>query len=112
MAYSTGILRERVVVQNRTASTEGTYGRNSAGTTWEDTTTLWAAVDFSRGIKSMREGALDAYDTIMVRTRWCPELTRESRLVWDGRHWNIQSYHAVRQDNTIQITATEIVSNA
>jgi hypothetical protein len=41
--------------------------------------------------------------------RWNNIVTRDSRLQCDGVTYQIQSLHADRQANTIQITATEIV---
>ena len=58
----------------------------------------------------MRDGALDAYDTVMVRTRWRDDLTRNSCLGIDGVVYQIQSYHADYQANTIQITAIETIT--
>jgi hypothetical protein len=41
--------------------------------------------------------------------RWNNVVTRDSRLQHGGVTYQIQSLHADHQDNTIQITATEIV---
>ena len=60
-------------------------------------------------MKALREGALDAYDTVIIRMRWNNVVTRDSRLECEGVTYQIQSLHADRQDNTIQITATEII---
>ena len=62
-----------------------------------------------KGVKALREGALDAYDTVLIRMRWNNVVTRDSRLQHGGVTYQIQSLHADRQENTIQITATEIV---
>ena len=70
-----------------------------------------ADVTWNKGVKSLREGALDAYDTVMIRMRWNNIVNRYSRLECDGVTYQIQSLHADRQGNTIQITATEIVTN-
>lgn len=104
MGYSTGILKYRVTILNKVVATGfgETTGFVPAGTVWADVT-------FSRGVKSLREGALDAYDTVMVRMRWNNLVTRESRLVHNGVTYQIQSLHADYQDNIIQITATEVV---
>lgn len=109
MGYQTGLMRERVTILNRTAGSQGRFGKDSGGVEWEEGATIWAAVDFSRGVKSMREGALDAYDTIMVRTRWRGDLKRESRLKWQDKIWLIQSFHGDYLENIIQITAVELV---
>lgn len=108
MAYSSGMLKDRVAVMTRAAEQSGsTFGRNSAGRSYQYATTVWAAVDFSRGMKSMREGAYDSYDRIMVRMRWNNSVDRQSMLVFDGRTYQIESLHADYQENIIQITAVE-----
>jgi SPP1 family predicted phage head-tail adaptor len=92
---------------NRKADVEGDFGRNSAGRGYEYTTTVWAAVTFNKGVKSMREGAVDAYDTVMFRMLYTKKVCRESMLVWDDRTFAIQSFNRDYQTNEIQITATE-----
>ena len=108
VGYSTGMMNRRVTVLQRKADTQGAFGRNSGGRKYEQAGTVWAAVDFSRGTKAMREGAMDAYDRIMVRCRYTNILTRECLLLWDGKVFQIESFNADRYANTIQITAAEM----
>ena len=107
MAYSTGIMNRRVAIMVRSTSDTGSFGRNSAGQSYAYATTVWAAVDFNRGTKAMREGAYDGYDRVMFRMRWNPTMDRSSMLVWDGRTYQIESFNADKYQNTIQITAVE-----
>lgn len=107
MAYSTGIMNRRVAIMTRSTSDNGTFGRNSAGQSYAYAATVWAAVDFNRGTKAMREGAYDGYDRVMFRMRWNSTVDRSSMLVWDGRTYQIESFNADRYQNTIQITAVE-----
>lgn len=107
MAYSTGIMNRRVAIMTRSTSDIGSFGRNSAGQSYAYAATVWAAVDFNRGTKAMREGAYDGYDRVMFRMRWNPTVDRSSMLVWDGRTYQIESFNADRYQNTIQITAVE-----
>ena len=107
MSYASGMRNRRVHIMNRKADVEGDFGRNSAGRGYEYTTTGWAAVTFNKGVKSMREGALDAYDTVMFRMLYTKKVCRESMLVWDDRTFAIQSFNRDYQTNEIQITATE-----
>ena len=109
MAYSTGIMNRRVAIMTRSTSDTGSFGRNSAGQSYAYPATVWAAVDFNRGTKAMREGAYDGYDRVMFRMRWNSTVDRSSMLVWDGRTYQIESFNADKYQNTIQITATEIV---
>ena len=106
MSYSTGLLDDRVKILNKVRPTQGDFG---ATTRYAEAAEVWAGVTWNKGVKAMREGALDAYDTIMVRMRYNEFVSRESRLEHDGVTYQIQSLHRDRQDNTIQITATEVV---
>lgn len=108
MAYPTGMMRKRVSILQRAADKDGSFGRNSKGRKYEQITTIWAAVDFNRGSKSLREGAYDAYDRLIVRCRWNKWLTRESMLVWDDRTFQIESFNSDKQANTMQITVVEV----
>ena len=107
MAYSTGIMNRRVAIMTRSTSDTGSFGRNSAGQSYAYAATVWAAVDFNRGTKAMREGAYDGYDRVMFRMRLNPTVDRSSMLVWDGRTYQIESFNADKYQNTIQITAVE-----
>ena len=109
MSYSTEFLKKRVTILNRTAVDSSTQW--GATTTYEEVCDVWASVDWSRGTRALREGALDAYDTVLIRMRWNNIINRESRLRCDGVTYQIQSFHADKQDNTIQLTAQEIIDN-
>lgn len=104
MPYSSDILRYRVTILNKQVATG--FGET---TSYQPAACVWADVTWSKGVKALREGALDAYDTVLIRMRWNNIVTRNSRLQCDGVTYQIQSLHADRQANTIQITATEIV---
>jgi hypothetical protein len=78
-------------------------------TVYEDAGCVWANVTWSKGVKALHEGALDAYDTVLFRMRWNTLVKRDSQLVYEGVVYQIISFHADRLDNTIQITAQEIV---
>lgn len=106
MGYSAGFLNHRVLVRNKKES-EGFGGT----TGYEDAGFVWANVAWSKGVKALHEGALDAYDTVLIRMRWNTLVRRDSQLVYEGITYQIMSFHADRQDNTIQITAQEIVKN-
>lgn len=106
MGYSTGLLNHRIMILNKVLPAQGEFGET---TQYVVQSCVWANVTWSKGVKALREGALDAYDTIMVRMRYNTVVSRDSRLLIDGVTYQIQSLHADRQENTIQITATEIV---
>ena len=71
---------------------------------------FWAAEDYNKGVKSLREGAYDAYDTVMFRMRYHAEIDRWCLIQYQGRWYQIQSFNANYQDNQIQITAMELAN--
>lgn len=105
MGYSSGFLKHHVTILNKVTATK--FGET---TRYEKAAEVHADVSWSKGVKALREGSLDAYDTVLIRMRWNNIVTRESRLECDGRTYQIQSLHADRQDNIIQITATEVIT--
>ena len=109
MAYSTGLLKHRVTILNRTEAQQGRFGLDSAGVEFESAATVWASVDWTRGKGAMNAGALDVYGVVIIRMRWNTIVNERSRILYDGKTYQIQSLHTDRQENTIQITATEIV---
>ena len=106
MGYTSGLLKYRVKILNKQVASG--FGET---TSYQPAATVWADVTWSKGAKALREGALDAYDTVLIRMRYNDVVTRDSRLQHDGVTYQIQSLHADRQANTIQITATEIVKS-
>ena len=99
---------KRVHIMTRGADSDtGSFGRNSGGRAYQYSTTVWAAVTFNKGVKAMREGAYDAYDTLMFRMLYTDKIDRESMLVWDNRTFQIMSFNRDYQTNEIQITAVE-----
>lgn len=112
MAYSSGIMDKRVTILNRGEEKESAFSSSSAGYEWSAVKTIWANVTWSKGVKSMREGAFDAYDIIMVRCRFTNLLSRDSRLKLKDKIYIIQSFNADERENTIQITASELTGNS
>jgi head-tail adaptor len=104
MAYQSGFLHHRVTIWNKVVATG--FGDT---TQWQADGTVWANVAFSKGVKALREGTLDAYDTVIVRMRFNDIINRDSLLVHDGRTYQIQSFHRDMRENIVQITAVEMV---
>ena len=111
MAYSTGILRNRVTILNRTEAQQGKFGLDSSGVEFETAGTVWAEVTWVRGKQAMNVGALDVYGVIMVRMRYNTIVNDRSRIMYDGKIYQIlgDTFHAQRQDNTIQFHAQLVV---
>lgn len=107
--YTAGILNQRITIHRPATHRDGAYGRVMVP---GETIERWAAVDWSRGTKSLREGALDAYDTIMVRLRFDSAITRDCKIEHDGTMYRIDSFHADKCAGTIQLTATELTDVA
>ena len=106
MGYSSSILRWRVAILKKKDPEERAFG---AKTEYEQVACVHANMTWNKGVKSLREGALDAYDTVMFRMRWNNIIDRDCLLECEGVTYQIQSLHADRYENTIQITATEII---
>lgn len=111
MAYSTGMMRQKVTIAKRLASEQSRFGLDAAGIKWASVGTFWAAVDWKRGLKEMREGAMDSYDFIMVRMRWRDDISRECLVKYDDRWYQIESFHRDYEANTVQITAREMANS-
>lgn len=102
--YSSGMRDKRVTIKNKVVA-DG-FGET---TRYEAVATVWASVTWNKGVRSLREGALDAYDTVVIRMLWTDKVTRDSLLECDGRTYQVQSLNGDRHTNQIQVTATEIV---
>ena len=106
MAFSSGLLNIRVTILNKVDPSQQGFGET---TRYEAAACVWANVTWKKGQKSLNEGAMDNQDTVMIRMRYNTVVSRDSRLEHDGTTYQIQSMHRDRQENTIQITATEII---
>ena len=108
MAYSTGMMNKRVTIATRVKQEMGDFGMGSAGLEYQILGTFWAAEDFNRGTKALREGAVDAYDTVMFRMRYNAQIDRWCLIKYHDVWYQIDSFNASYHDNSIQITAIEM----
>ena len=99
-------MNHRVVILNKKDADKLGFGETPK---FEPVCCVWANVTWTKGVRALREGALDAYDTVMIRMRWNNIVTRDSLLECMGVTYQIQSLHADYQDNIVQITATEVI---
>lgn len=113
MAYSTGILKYRVTILNRTEAQQGKFGLDSAGVEFESAGTVWASVEWAKGKGAMNAGALDVYGVVMIRMRWNTIVSERSRILYEGKTYQIigETFHADRQQNTIQFHAQQIIND-
>ena len=113
MAYTSGLLKERVTILNRKEAVQGKFGLDSAGIEFEPAGCVWASVDWARGKGAMNAGALDVYGVVMIRMRWNTIVNERSRILYDGKTYQIvgETFHADRQENTIQFYAQQIIND-
>jgi head-tail adaptor len=113
MGYSSGFLNKRILVQNRKAAVQSKFGIDSNGPEYEDTVCLYANVGWKKGLGGLHEGALDVYGVVEVRMRWTNQVNDRSRIVYEGRTYQIipETFHSDRQDNTIQFLAQVIIND-
>ena len=113
MGYSSGFLNKRILVQNRKAAVQSKFGIDSNGPEYEDTVCLHANVGWKKGLGGLHEGALDVYGVVEVRMRWTNQINERSRIVYEGRTYQIipETFHPDRQDNTIQFLAQVIIND-
>ena len=113
MPYSSGFLKDRVVILNRTSAQQGKFGLDSAGIEWEDMGCVHANVDWQKGKTAMTAGALDAYGVKIVRMRWNSTITERSRIQWHDKTYQIlpETFNADHQGNTIQFLCQQIVND-
>ena len=113
MAYSAGMRRYRITIQNRKEQTSGSYGIDSQGVEWKDVVTLNAAVSYQKGMHAMREGSLDAYAVKMVRMNYSPQVTMRSRVVWQGQTYQIipETFDSDFKNNEIQFHMQLVVES-
>ena len=102
------MLKHRVAILNKVDADKIEFGEKAK---YEQVAFVWAEVKFTKGVRALREGALDAYDTVLIRMRWNNIVNKFSLLECEGVTYQIQSLHADRQANTVQITATEMVGD-
>ena len=103
------MMKYRVTVAKRYQDTQETFGK-SGQPKYEILGTFWMAETFTKGVKAMHEGALDAYDTVMFRCRYNANIDRWCLLKFHGKWYQITSFNEGYQENQIQMTAVELAN--
>ena len=103
------MMNKRVVVAKR-ANDEGASFGKSGQPKYEILGTFWMAETFTKGVKAMHEGALDAYDTVMFRCRYNKNIDRWCLLKYRGKWYQITSFNKDYQENQLQMTAVELAN--
>lgn len=109
MAYSSGFICKRITFAKRVSDTSETFGKNGSPQ-YQILGEFWANEEFNKGIKSLREGAYDAYDTVMFRLRFNPDIDRWCLVKYQDKWYQIQSFNSSYNQNQIQITAIELAN--
>lgn len=107
VGYSAGMMNKRVTIARRVADQKEPFGK-SGTPKYEIIDDFWAAEDFNKGTKSLREGAVDAYDTVMFRMSFDSRIDRWCLIRYHGVWFQIMSLNEDFQTNKIQITAVEM----
>ena len=104
MSFSSGFLNKMILVLNRKAAQSSKFGVDGDGIEWEEGDVLHANVAFSKGMRAINAGALDAYAVKEVRMRWTDKITMRSRVKYDGNIYQIlpETFHVDKPENTIQ----------
>ena len=102
-------MNKRVTVAKRAADDGATFGK-SGQPKYEIVGTFWMAETFTKGVKAMHEGALDAYDTVMFRCRYNKNIDRWCLLRYNGKWYQITSFNEDYQENQVQMTAVEMAN--
>lgn len=106
--YQAGFLKHRVTVLNRGESTQGRFGTELGQ--YLEGGTYWANVTFNKGAQAMREGALDAYDQVMIRMRYNAEVKEDTRFRYNGKDYQQKGAPIIlKQEDEIQVICQSIV---
>ena len=101
----------RITILNKVAPTEKAFGEKTG---YKRDGSLNSSYEFNKGTKALREGSLDAYDTVIFRLNFsgnaAKTITRESLIEMHGKIYQIQSLNADHQENKIIIRATEMTT--
>lgn len=109
MAYSSGFICKRLTFAKRVENAQDNFGKSGAPR-YEILGTFWGNEEFNKGVKSLREGAFDAYDTVMFRLRYNPNIDRWCLVKYQDKWYQITSFNSSYNQNMIQITAVELAN--
>jgi len=110
--YPASMRKDCVDILNRKKAKTSDFGIDGNGIEWEETGSVWAAVDWAKGMRTLNAGAIDAYGVVMVRMNWNCMITMRSRIRHEGQVYQIlpETYHADKQENKIQFTAQAVIN--
>ena len=101
----------RITILNKVAPSEKAFGEKTG---YKRDGSLNSSYEFNKGTRALREGSLDAYDTVIFRLNFsgnaAKTITRESLIEMHGKIYQIQSLNEDYHDNKIIIRATEMTT--
>lgn len=110
--FNSGMRNHRVTILNKVTPSENAFGEN---TSYARSGSLNSSYEFNKGARALREGALDAYDSVIFRMNFSANvaktITRDSLVEMHGKIYQIQSLNADYHDNKIIIRATEMTTH-
>lgn len=109
--FTSGMRNHRITILNKVAPAEKAFGEKTG---YQREGSLQSSYEFTKGTKALREGALDAYDSVIFRLNFsgnvAKKITRESLIEMNGKIYQIQSLNEDYHDNKIIIRATEMTT--
>ena len=109
MSYSTGMLNKRIRIAKRAEDQGNSFGK-SGQPKYEWLGWFWASETWNKGAKSLQQGALDAYDTVMFRMRYCKDIDRWCLVWFGGKFYQINNLQEDHQGNQLQMLTTEMAN--
>lgn len=112
MSYTSGLLRDRVLILRREEAKASEWGKMGDGALWVPWRHVWASVGWAKGKGAMNAGAVDVYGVVMVRMRWNDVIDGRCRIRHGQQVYQIigETFHADRHENTIQFHAQLVVN--
>lgn len=102
-----GPLRHRVILQTVSESRDAT---GAVVETWNDTATLWAAVEPLRGREWFEARATQADIDTRIRTRYYAGIVPKQRLKWGSRVFDIHAAINVgERDRELHLMCREVL---
>ena len=106
MAYDKGFLNDRIIILNR-KDVVNEHGAKK-GTNYEpDGAPIWANVSWLKGKKAMMEASIDALNSYLVRTAYHERLDDHSRIMWNGKTYQIDPPKKDKRANECSLTMYE-----
>ena len=106
MAYDKGFLNDRIIILNRKdVVTE--HGAKKGTDYVPDGSPVWANVSWLKGKKAMMEASIDALNSYLVRTAYHERLDDHSRIMWNGKIYQIDPPKKDKRANECSFTMYE-----